>query len=114
MGYSPAHTSCAEFFCNAVVEEDCAAHEEILQSNNFTLPLQLTRHKVAENQPLNSGQRACGNDLQERRRLSAEGGRNQADWADVSVLTGQERKNHFGFVILDPERPSPTILSGAV
>ena len=28
------------------------------------------------------------------------------------VLTGQERKNHFGLVILDPERPSPTILSG--
>jgi site-specific DNA-cytosine methylase len=27
------------------------------------------------------------------------------------VLTGQERKNHFGLVKLDPERPSPTTLS---
>ncbi len=28
------------------------------------------------------------------------------------VLTGQERKNHFGLIVLDPEKPSPTILSG--
>jgi site-specific DNA-cytosine methylase len=33
-------------------------------------------------------------------------------WQMYRVLTGQERKNHFGLVILDPERPSPTILSG--
>jgi site-specific DNA-cytosine methylase len=26
------------------------------------------------------------------------------------VLTGQERRKHFGLVRLDPERPSPTIL----
>ena len=33
-------------------------------------------------------------------------------WQMYRVLTGQERKNHFGLVRLDPERPSPTILSG--
>ncbi len=33
-------------------------------------------------------------------------------WQMYRVLTGQERKNHFGLVILDPEKPSPTILSG--
>ena len=25
---------------------------------------------------------------------------------------GDEKKNHFGLVVLDPEKPSPTILSG--
>ncbi len=33
-------------------------------------------------------------------------------WQMFWVLTGQERKNHFGLVKLDPEKPSPTILSG--
>jgi site-specific DNA-cytosine methylase len=33
-------------------------------------------------------------------------------WQMYRVLTGQERKNHFGLVKLDPEKPSPTILSG--
>jgi len=33
-------------------------------------------------------------------------------WQMYRVLTGQERKNHFGLVKLDPEKPSPTILRG--
>jgi site-specific DNA-cytosine methylase len=33
-------------------------------------------------------------------------------WQMYRVLTGQEKKKHFGLVRLDPERPSPTILSG--
>lgn len=33
-------------------------------------------------------------------------------WQMSRVLTGQERKNHFGLIRLDPERPSPTILGG--
>lgn len=33
-------------------------------------------------------------------------------WQMYRVLTGQERKNHFGLIKLDPEKPSPTILSG--
>jgi len=33
-------------------------------------------------------------------------------WQMYRVLTGQERKKHFGLVKLDPEKPSPTILSG--
>ena len=31
-------------------------------------------------------------------------------WQMYRVLTGQERRKHFGLVRLDPERPSPTIL----
>jgi len=33
-------------------------------------------------------------------------------WQMYRVLTGQQRKNHFGLIVLDPEKPSPTILSG--
>ena len=33
-------------------------------------------------------------------------------WQMSRVLTGQERKKHFGLAQLDPEKPSPTILSG--
>jgi site-specific DNA-cytosine methylase len=33
-------------------------------------------------------------------------------WQMARVLTGQERKKHFGLIRLDPERPSPTILRG--
>lgn len=33
-------------------------------------------------------------------------------WQMARVLAGQERKKHFGLVRLDPEKPSPTILSG--
>ena len=31
-------------------------------------------------------------------------------WQMYRVLTGQEKRRHFGLVRLDPERPSPTIL----
>ena len=31
-------------------------------------------------------------------------------WQMYRVLTGQEKKRHFGLIRLDPERPSPTIL----
>ncbi len=31
-------------------------------------------------------------------------------WQMYRVLTGQEKKRHFGLVRLDPEKPSPTIL----
>ena len=33
-------------------------------------------------------------------------------WQMFRILTGQEKKNHFGLVKLDPEKPLPTILSG--
>lgn len=33
-------------------------------------------------------------------------------WQMYRVLTGQEKKKHFGLVRLDPDRPSPTILRG--
>jgi hypothetical protein len=33
-------------------------------------------------------------------------------WQMYRVLIGQTRKNHFGLIKLDPEKPSPTILSG--
>ena len=33
-------------------------------------------------------------------------------WQMARVLAGQEKKKHFGLVRLDPEKPSPTILSG--
>ena len=33
-------------------------------------------------------------------------------WQMYRVLTGQERKKHFGLIRLNPEKPSPTILSG--
>jgi site-specific DNA-cytosine methylase len=33
-------------------------------------------------------------------------------WQMARVLTGQEKKKHFGLIRLDPEKPSPTILSG--
>jgi site-specific DNA-cytosine methylase len=32
-------------------------------------------------------------------------------WQMSRVLTGQEKKKHFGLIRLDPERPSPTIMS---
>ncbi len=31
-------------------------------------------------------------------------------WQMYRVLTGQEKKRHFGLIRLDPEKPSPTIL----
>jgi site-specific DNA-cytosine methylase len=31
-------------------------------------------------------------------------------WQMYRVLTGQEKRRHFGLIRLDPERPSPTIL----
>ena len=31
-------------------------------------------------------------------------------WQMYRVLTGQEKKKHFGLVRLNPEKPSPTIL----
>ena len=33
-------------------------------------------------------------------------------WQMYRVLTGQERKKHFGLIRLNPEKPSPTILRG--
>jgi hypothetical protein len=33
-------------------------------------------------------------------------------WQMYRVLTGQEKKKHFGLVRLNPEKPSPTILRG--
>ena len=33
-------------------------------------------------------------------------------WQMARVLTGQEKKKHFGLIRLNPEKPSPTILSG--
>jgi site-specific DNA-cytosine methylase len=33
-------------------------------------------------------------------------------WQMARVLTGQEKKKHFGLPRLNPEKPSPTILSG--
>src|SRR5512143_2001334 len=33
-------------------------------------------------------------------------------WQMARVLTGQEKKKHFGLTRLNPEKPSPTILSG--
>lgn len=33
-------------------------------------------------------------------------------WQMSRVLTGQEKKKHFGLIRLDPEKPSSTILSG--
>ena len=33
-------------------------------------------------------------------------------WQMYRVLTGRERKKHFGLIRLDPDRPSPTILRG--
>ena len=33
-------------------------------------------------------------------------------WQMARVLTGQEKKRHFGLTRLNPEKPSPTILSG--
>ena len=33
-------------------------------------------------------------------------------WQMARVLTGQEKKKHFGLIRLDPEKPSPTILRG--
>jgi site-specific DNA-cytosine methylase len=36
----------------------------------------------------------------------------RSTWQMSGFLTGQEKKKHFGLVQLDPERPSPTILSG--
>ena len=33
-------------------------------------------------------------------------------WQMYRVLTGQEKKKHFGLIRLNPEKPSPTILRG--
>jgi site-specific DNA-cytosine methylase len=33
-------------------------------------------------------------------------------WQMARVLTGKEKKKHFGLVRLNPEKPSPTILRG--
>lgn len=33
-------------------------------------------------------------------------------WQMARVLTGQEKKKHFGLIRLNPEKPSPTILRG--
>jgi len=33
-------------------------------------------------------------------------------WQMYRVLTGQERKKHFGLIRLNPDKPSPTILRG--
>jgi site-specific DNA-cytosine methylase len=33
-------------------------------------------------------------------------------WQMYRVLTGKERKKHFGLIRLNPEKPSPTILRG--
>jgi len=33
-------------------------------------------------------------------------------WQMARVLAGQEKKKHFGLTRLNPEKPSPTILSG--
>ena len=33
-------------------------------------------------------------------------------WQMARVLTGHEKRKHFGLIRLDPERPSPTILGG--
>jgi len=48
-----------------------------------------------------------GRDLSKKQLKEAE---IKPTWQMYRVLTGQEKKKHFGLIRLDPDRPSPTIL----